>query len=74
MADNATVVVGCSWGDENPDAIAGSFTAGAALGRAGVVPWLTAERVIKARHDLPEATIASGARATRRRGQAREAV
>jgi uncharacterized protein len=47
MADNARVVVGCSSGEDNPDAVAVSYlTAGAALDQGReVVLWLTSEGV-----------------------------
>ena len=47
MADNDRVVVGCSSGEENPDAVAVSYlTAGAALDQGReVVLWLTSEGV-----------------------------
>src|SRR5215210_6169469 len=47
MADNERVVVGCSGGEENPDAVAVSYlTAGAALDQGReVVLWLTSEGV-----------------------------
>jgi predicted peroxiredoxin len=47
MADTARVVVGCSSGQENPDAVAVSYlTAGAALDQGReVVLWLTSEGV-----------------------------
>jgi uncharacterized protein len=47
MAENARVVVGCSAGEENPDAVVVSYlTAGAALDQGReVVLWLTSEGV-----------------------------
>jgi uncharacterized protein len=47
MADNGRVVVGCSSGEENPDAVAVAYlTAGAALDQGReVVLWLTSEGV-----------------------------
>ena len=47
MADNTRVVVGCSSGEDNPDAVAVSYlTAGAALDQGrDVVLWLTSEGV-----------------------------
>jgi predicted peroxiredoxin len=47
MAENGKVVVGCSHGEENPDAVAVSYlTAGAALDQGrDVVLWLTSEGV-----------------------------
>ena len=47
MANNDRVVVGCSSGEENPDAVAVSYlTAGAALDQGReVVLWLTSEGV-----------------------------
>jgi len=47
MADNARVVVGCSSGEDNPDAVAVSYlTGGAALDQGReVVLWLTSEGV-----------------------------
>jgi predicted peroxiredoxin len=47
MADNTRVVVGCSSGEDNPDAVAVSYlTAGAALDQGReVVLWLTSEGV-----------------------------
>jgi len=47
MADNTKVIVGCSTGEDNPDAVAVSYlTAGAALdeGRE-VLLWLTSDGV-----------------------------
>jgi predicted peroxiredoxin len=47
MAGNGRVIVGCSHGDENPDAVVVSYlTAGAALDQGkDVVLWLTSEGV-----------------------------
>jgi predicted peroxiredoxin len=47
MADNARVVVGCSRGEDNPDAVAVAYlTAGAALDQGrDVVLWLTSDGV-----------------------------
>ena len=47
MAANGRVIVGCSHGDENPDAVVVSYlTAGAALDQGhDVVIWLTSEGV-----------------------------
>ncbi|HXS44716.1 MAG TPA: DsrE family protein [Solirubrobacteraceae bacterium] len=47
MAENGRVIVGCTHGEENPDAVTVSYlTAGAALdGGKHVVMWLTSEGV-----------------------------